>query len=484
MAVATLAMLGTTAASVAPIELTEAAWTDSVHANASFTASPNVGINYARGLGAYGEFVRDYSLLGDAVTMTGYTASRTTGQTPITLSNDEPFSSESIFLALPFAMSGVRCARAQPSSTDCALSSTATSYALADVTEFRVHATNPFGVPTTPLVVYEPSSSTNPLRVTASCNPGTSGNTGLAGSGSFTLGSGDSTKTLALPTKAAPRKQQVRETSSYRYRVALLYTEDTALNSAWAQVAINIRATNPRGTTTYWSVDAILARAECGNSQPLPGLPTRPTQSNPAVVWDTSFPNSASAPLAPLAASDPDSGLSTERGEDVQSAPSVDGLPATSEAGHTATTTSTTASRFATSTRPSTSTATRMSASTTQVPTATTPKTTTTPQATKTITTTSAAPAVVIPDEPGPLSPSARLEDVGTATVGGDDLLVVVAGDTVPTDAQQGLAALEIWLGGGDPGDTWATFTSDDAEQDGWRWAAVNQKTGTVVYIR
>ncbi|MGN7227788.1 hypothetical protein ACTHQW_15740 [Dietzia maris] len=125
-----------------------------------------------------------------------------------------------------------------------------------------------------------------------------------------------------------------------------------------------------------------------------------------------------------------------------------------------------------------------MPASTTQVPTATTPKTTTTPPATKTLTLTSAAPAVVIPDEPRPLSLSARLEDVGTATVGGDDLVVVTPGTTVPTDAQQGLAALEIWLSGGDPGDTWATFTSDDAEQDGWRWAAVNQTTGTVVYIR
>ncbi|MBB1050779.1 hypothetical protein G6021_06495 [Dietzia sp. CW19] len=70
-------------------------------------------------------------------------------------------------------------------------------------------------------------------------------------------------------------------------------------------------------------------------------------------------------------------------------------------------------------------------------------------------------------------------------TVGGDDLVVVVVqGTTVPTDAQQGVAALEIWLGGGDPGDTWATFTSDDPAADGWRWAAINQETGTVVYIR
>ena len=59
-----------------------------------------------------------------------------------------------------------------------------------------------------------------------------------------------------------------------------------------------------------------------------------------------------------------------------------------------------------------------------------------------------------------------------------------MVGNTIPTDAQQGGAALEIWLNGGDPGDTWATFTSTDPDADGWRWAAVTPETGTVVYIR
>lgn len=114
----------------------------------------------------------------------------------------------------------------------------------------------------------------------------------------------------------------------------------------------------------------------------------------------------------------------------------------------------------------------------------TAPTSTTTPPATKTATTTSAAPAVVIPEEPATLPPTARLEDVGTVTMGGEDFVVVVQGTTIPTDAQQGVAALEIWLGGGDPGDTWATFTSTDPDADGWRWAAINQETGTLVYIR
>ena len=113
-----------------------------------------------------------------------------------------------------------------------------------------------------------------------------------------------------------------------------------------------------------------------------------------------------------------------------------------------------------------------------------TPTSSTSPPATQVPTSTSAAPGVVIPDEPGPLSPSARLEDVGTVTESGEDFVVVTPGTTVPTDAQQGVATLEVWLSGGDPGDTWATFTSDDPAADGWRWAAINQETGTVVYIR
>lgn len=138
-----------------------------------------------------------------------------------------------------------------------------------------------------------------------------------------------------------------------------------------------------------------------------------------------------------------------------------------------------------TSTAATTSTTRRTTTVISAVPTVSAaPTNTTTPPATKTVTTTSAAPAVVIPDEPGTLSPTARLEDVGIVTVGGEDFVVVVQGTTVPTDAPQGVAALEIWLGGGDPGDTWATFTSTDPAADGWRWAAINQETGTVVYIR
>ncbi|GLB65282.1 hypothetical protein NCCP2495_31620 [Dietzia sp. NCCP-2495] len=91
----------------------------------------------------------------------------------------------------------------------------------------------------------------------------------------------------------------------------------------------------------------------------------------------------------------------------------------------------------------------------------------------------------MIPRDPGTLDAGARTEDVETITVGDEELdVVVVDGDTVPTDARAGALALATWLGGGTPSTTWATHASTDPDRDGWRWAAINQRTGTVVYIR
>lgn len=120
-----------------------------------------------------------------------------------------------------------------------------------------------------------------------------------------------------------------------------------------------------------------------------------------------------------------------------------------------------------------------------KTPTATTNDTTTT-LATKTATTTtSASPATAIPTDPGTLSTTALTETVGTVEVDGDELGVVVKGDTVPVDARTALAALDTWINEGTrPGGDWRTFTSSDPDSDGWRWAAVNQATGTIVYIR
>jgi len=82
------------------------------------------------------------------------------------------------------------------------------------------------------------------------------------------------------------------------------------------------------------------------------------------------------------------------------------------------------------------------------------------------------------------LSPAARIEEVGLVGLDGRDLVVVVTGASVPADADQGTRALDRWLTDGiEPRGDWTAFTSGDPEQDGWRWAAVNRSTGTVLYI-
>lgn len=252
------------------------------------------------------------------------------------------------------------------------------------------------------------------------------------------------------------------------------------------------------------SIDVVVARAECGLSQGGTALPSRSGTyrgearqapwPNPIYLLPEDVGSASTGPLNPQP-----SGLSFQ--------PTVSGraaalgtIPDESAAATIRHESEFTASETTNSAPPDptgddespsagTSTAatstTRRTTTVTTTPTASAaPTSTTTPPATKTVTTTSAAPAVVIPDEPGPLSPAARLEGVGTVTIDGEDLDVVVNGTSVPTDAQQGLAALEIWLGGGDPGTTWETFASTDPDSNGWRWAAISQKTGTVVYIR
>lgn len=153
----------------------------------------------------------------------------------------------------------------------------------------------------------------------------------------------------------------------------------------------------------------------------------------------------------------------------------------------TSTTTSTTKATGSSTTTPAPTKMPTSSAVATAVPTSETPSsspgTTTQPSTTEAPPTSTAAPEIVIPDDPGTLDAAARTELVDTVSVGESEVDVVV-GNSIPTDARAGARALETWLDGGTPSTTWATFTSDDPDRDGWRWAAISQRTGTVVYIR
>ncbi|MBB1025588.1 MULTISPECIES: hypothetical protein [unclassified Dietzia] len=114
-----------------------------------------------------------------------------------------------------------------------------------------------------------------------------------------------------------------------------------------------------------------------------------------------------------------------------------------------------------------------------------TPTATATPPATTSNTTTSTSHATAIPTEPGTLSATAQTQTVGTVEADGTELDVVVKGATVPSDAPTALPALDTWINEGTrPSGVWRTLASSDPDSDGWRWAAVNRETGTVVYVR
>ncbi|WP_341254464.1 hypothetical protein [uncultured Dietzia sp.] len=467
MAVATLAMLGTTATSVAPIELTEAAWTDSVHANAAFTASIHAGVNYARAAASNGgmDWVRNYPISGTVaeVSTLAVPTHKDTGNTP--------FSVDTFASILEFDSNARSCARVD--SSLCATDPTGPPAAPAFAeSEFN---TMELRLPGDAWLVRYVGGPNNPIRTTASCTPGVDGTPAVAGGAGIRLRTGRGTNnysTIAVPTiNGTTPAVDGSYLGGIRYTTTITSILEKRRNFARAEIRLKIVARD-YGVLTHWTLDILLVRAECGLSQPLAGgivtaVSGRPEAMNPspevAQVGDPESDEAAipqnkltDTPISPTSTSAPPN----PSGED----------EATNAAANTAPTTSPTR---------------RTTTVTSAVPTVSAaPTNTTTPPATKTLTSTSAAPAVVIPDEPGTLSPTARLEDVGVVTVSGEGFVVVVQGTTVPTDGQQGLAALEIWLGGGDPGDTWATFTSTDSDADGWRWAAINQETGTVVYIR
>lgn len=262
---------------------------------------------------------------------------------------------------------------------------------------------------------------------------------------------------------------------------ARVYNEQVSKEGyARAEVRLRILTTGTISSDVIWDLEIILARAECGLSRPL---------DDDGVVTASGLQSTPNASRADVLNAESDDGQDNEDDEDRtptedetrNSRVTSSELPNPEEETTTQTSNSrrsgTPSSTMAQSRVPTTSStaATSTPRTKTQSP---TPSSSTTPKTPRTT-----VPAIVIPDEPGELSPTARIEDVDTITVGEDELDVVVVGDEVPTDARGGAAALEIWLGGGSPSSTWETFASDDPDADGWRWAAINQKTGTIVYI-
>lgn len=119
-------------------------------------------------------------------------------------------------------------------------------------------------------------------------------------------------------------------------------------------------------------------------------------------------------------------------------------------------------------------------------PDTTTGESSTTQETTDAATTTEETTATPdVPSEPEPLGTDDQIVLVGNVTI--DDTFedACVKGNIEPDDANDGVFAIDSWINSGIQTDRdWEVFESDNPSADGWRYAAISQITGTVVYVR
>lgn len=363
-----------------------------------------------------------------------------------------------------------------------------------------VSALKLLGIDVGPIAIYD---SPSPIIARASCTPNEMGTPDVAFGGRVEL-----VRPL-LANRLVPVPEPNKSTSATvtrlaNYTATVSNKQVSELGYALAEVRLRLTANALLSGDEIWTLDIILARSECGLSKPLRGgvvpiVAGRGTTMNP--VMDGAF----TAEQEDATAEDGETGTlgdafvkadaresgAPEAATAASPTPEDDADGRSDTAGDTTSpstgTTSTTIPELADQTATVSSESSSTSMSTPTRTTTSTTKSSVAPPATSAPnTSTPAAPAIVIPDEPADLERAVRIEDVEPVTVeDAERVVVVVEGTFVPTDARAGAAALEAWLGDNATrtGD-WNTVASNDSAQNGWRWAAINQKTGTVVYIR
>lgn len=506
---AAFTVVGTSIANGSPATMTEASWNDDVHVNATLTASEYVGVNYARAAASNGTMTRilTTSNFGGVVSTVNTTAA------PDHIdSGDMPFSGDGILNLIYFESNARSCARVGSllCVDDPVSPPSVPAFAVSRFNSMEVRTSRNLG----PWLVRYQGGSNNPIKTTASCTPGEAGVTGISAGAGFQLRNGTfGSTTLQVPTTDGASVTGTASNSVfYDYITTLRYESETDINYARSELRMTIDAVGLLGDEP-WDLDLLLSRAECGVSKPLGGgvVPasaggmTMNAVMDEALAIDTEPGEAGTLDDAEAEAEaesdDPDADQSetttsatattSDKADDQhESATEGTSTSATSAVPEIAQSTVTVTSQTAnTSTRTSPRATTSSPRSTPSTAPTRSSSVHATPSSTRpsgpTTTPTSAVAGAAIPDEPGDLPQSARTEVVDTITAGDEELDVVVVntGD-LPPDAAQGARTLNAWLGGGNPGTTWKTFASDDPGEDGWRWAAINQQTGTVVYIR
>lgn len=104
---------------------------------------------------------------------------------------------------------------------------------------------------------------------------------------------------------------------------------------------------------------------------------------------------------------------------------------------------------------------------------------TTTPSTTPATSATIEVPTV--PDEPGRMPADAEFCE--SLKVDGENVDAFSADECDAAARISAMSALEDYIADGEQDSRWKGFTSDDPEADGWRWAAIDQRTGHIVYV-
>ena len=96
-------------------------------------------------------------------------------------------------------------------------------------------------------------------------------------------------------------------------------------------------------------------------------------------------------------------------------------------------------------------------------------------------TTTATSEVPTVPDEPGPTPANAQFCESLKVDV---EYVDAFTADECDAAARiSAMRALEDYIAEDTQDSRWKGFTSDNPEADGWRWAAIDQRTGQVVYV-
>ena len=264
------------------VEPTEASWADRVNGESEFSA----GQPYARSITTYGTMFppasRDTNL-GPNVAAAGAANSGKSYEQQI---DGTDFSGLIGFL--PMEAYGRSCAHAGASSSKCLLpsasSSASTAYAVAETGQMKMWAG---GAENVRLVTIGHALNLNTARTTAECRPGSTGVAGLNSDGEVILGGRFSDNLVNTYLGGGTRirvpgvngtKQDSWDGAAGKYTATVSHTSKTGTNQASSTLRLHVRLTTYLFEVQIWTMDMILAHAECGAAVKAPEIPPRPAQ--------------------------------------------------------------------------------------------------------------------------------------------------------------------------------------------------------------